>query len=98
MKSRYAGCKTTPVSVEELAGPAPVTRGVEQGCSLSGLLFNLNADTLLNEATSIKSVHLGYLDDSAIIMQDKKEVQEIISRTLELAESWFFFQCKKSVE
>ena len=98
LKSMYAGCKTTPVSVEgeELAGPVPVTRGVKQGCPLSGLLFNLVLDPVLKEATSANSVCLGYMDDLAIIIDEESEVQDIFNRTVKLAKRLgFSFNAKK---
>ena len=98
IKSMYAGCKTTPVSVEgeELAGPVPVTRGVKQGCPLSGLLFNLVLDPVLKEATSANSVCLGYMDDLAIIIDEESKVQDVFNRTVKLAKGLgFSFNAKK---
>ena len=94
----YSGCKTTPVNVkgDELSGPVPVSRGVKQGCPLSGLLFNLVLDPVLKEATSDVSTCLGYMDDLAIIIEDESKVTEVLSKTVNLAKSLgFSFNAKK---
>ena len=98
IKSMYSGCKTTPVNKkgDEFSGRVPVSRGVKQGCPLSGLLFNLVLDPVLKEAISDVSICLGYMDDLAIIIEDESIVEEMFSKTVNLAKSLGFnFNAKK---
>ena len=98
IKSIYRGCKTTPTNVkgDELAGPVPVSRGVKQGCPLSGLLFNLVLDPVLKKATTNSSICLGYMYDLAIAFGDECEVKEVFDETVKMAQSLGFkFNAKK---
>ena len=86
IKSMYSGCKTTPTDVNGrvLAGPVPVTRGVKQGCPLSALLFNLVLDPILRAGTSNASMCLGYMDDLAIVIEDKTQTEGILQKVVEM--------------
>ena len=89
IKSLYRGCKTTPINVkgEVLAGPVPVSKGVKQGCPVSGMLFNLVLDPVLKKATTGSSICLGYMDDLAIVFEDECNVNEVFDETIKTAQA-----------
>ena len=87
IKSIYSGCTTTPVNLagNPLSGPVPVTRGVRQGCPLSGLLFNLVLDPIIRGVTTENTWCLGYMDDLAIITEEG-EVDSALVKVVALAD------------
>ena len=88
IKSLYSGCTTVPVdqSGNQLADLVPVTRGVRQGCPLSGLVFNLVLDPTIHKITNSTTTCLGYMDDLAVITDASslpgvlKEIESLAAR------------------
>ena len=51
---------------------------------MSALLFNLVLDPVLRAGTSSASMCLGYMDDLAIVIEDKAQTEEVLQKVVEM--------------
>ncbi|XP_037067949.1 uncharacterized protein LOC119089389 [Pollicipes pollicipes] len=82
------GSTTTYTTAQGTSEPAPVTRGVRQGCPLSGILFNLGMEPLVRALDAADGVTtLAFADDLALLCRDAEALDTALT-TLEEVCIW----------
>lgn len=85
----YTGSTATVTTAHRATGSIPVLAGVRQGCPLSGMLFNLAINPLLearNTEREPKNETLAFADDICIISPDPKTLQQRLNEISTLTE------------
>ena len=76
LKGLYEGSATRYRAGDGLTAPVACQRGVRQGCPLSGLLFSLAMEPLLQALAAAQVRCLAYADDLALIFSRRADVQD----------------------
>ena len=77
----------------QLSPLIPIQRGVRQGCVLSPYLFNIYTEFIFREANELKGItihglnvnNLRYADDTALIADDKDNLQKVVDKVKEVS-------------
>ena len=77
----------------QLSPLIPIQRGVRQGCVLSPYLFNIYTEFIFRESNELKGItihgvnvnNLRYADDTALIADDKDNLQKIVNKVKEVS-------------
>ncbi|GFS90445.1 retrovirus-related Pol polyprotein from type-2 retrotransposable element R2DM, partial [Nephila pilipes] len=74
IKNMYIESSTKIFSNEGTTDPIPISCGVKQGCPLSGILFNLSINHILQELQKNECSHsiLAFADDLVLLGKDKE--------------------------
>ena len=75
----------------QLSPLIPIQRGVRQGCVLLPYVFNIYTEFIFREANDLKGItihnlnvnNLRYADDTALIAEDKDNLQKIVNKVKE---------------
>ena len=76
---------------DQLSPLIPIKRGVRQGCVLSPYLFNIYTEFIFRESNELKGItihgqninNLRYADDTALIADDKDNLQKVVDKVKE---------------
>ena len=80
LQSIYDDTTTVYVTAEGPSEPAPVVRGVRQGCPLSGILFALAMEPLVRALNDVDGVEaLAFADDIALICRDYRALDSALT-------------------
>ncbi|GFU30096.1 retrovirus-related Pol polyprotein from type-2 retrotransposable element R2DM, partial [Nephila pilipes] len=84
IKNMYIESSTKIFSNEGTTDPIPISCGVKQGCPLSGILFNLSINHILQELQKNECSHsiLAFADDLVLLGKDQEDVQEMINKVV----------------
>ena len=77
----------------ELSPFASIQRGVRQGCVLSPYLFNIYTEFIFRESNDLEGIrihgknlnNLRYADDTALIANDEKNLQKIVTKVRDVS-------------
>ncbi|GFY44120.1 retrovirus-related Pol polyprotein from type-2 retrotransposable element R2DM [Trichonephila inaurata madagascariensis] len=81
--SIYQGSNTCVLTDEGPTPPIRLLNGVKQGCPLSGILFNLSIDKVLQTIQENREHRaiLAFADDIVLLANDAEDLQEMITAT-----------------
>ncbi|XP_043214671.1 uncharacterized protein LOC122378028 [Amphibalanus amphitrite] len=80
LQSIYDGTTTVYATAQGVSEPAPVVRGVRQGCPLSGVLFALAMEPLVRALNGIDGVEaLAFADDVALLCRDHPALESALT-------------------
>ncbi|GBO35647.1 Retrovirus-related Pol polyprotein from type-1 retrotransposable element R2 [Araneus ventricosus] len=80
IKDIYTDCSTSILSNDSTTSPIPIKSGVQQGCPISGLLFNVSIDHILKHIQGNATRHriLAFADDLCLLGDTKEELQDML--------------------
>ena len=80
LQSIYDGTTTVYTTAQGTSEPAPVVRGVRQGCPLSGILFAAAMEPLVRALNGVDGVEaLAFADDVALLCRDQPALESALS-------------------